>query len=280
VGGLIEYFQDAASAVWLDDALYAERLLAAGETPWLDSGEYVSFRRQAAALLKSDILALSLGRATEAWVRAHPGLGAAMAAKKRNVAPLRVLLGDTDLRAHLLDLAQGLHACFLDVPFVLTLPSPPRWVTDAHRLAHGAESELAVGEDETDSAAVYIADFLREFAEVGCAGILLEESTDSTPRSADEIEWYRPVINVAEHYRWDIGLRTGNGAPLPPGSGPVSFTIAAQTTSDGLGGVAVTADFWDGAAVPEVPAGGFLFAEIPPDGRPETILERIAELHA
>jgi hypothetical protein len=280
VGRLIEHLTNAERPIWLDDAAYAERLLAGGETPWFDSGEYVSFRRKAAALLKSDVITMPVGQMVAAWLRLHPDLPDAMAAKKRTIFPLRTLLGDPDMRAQLSDLAQGLQSCFPDAPFVLTLPSPRRWVADAYRLAHGADSAPDVGEDEIDSAAVYMADFLREFAEINIAGVLLEESEESMPQAAEEIEWYQPVLNVAEHYRWDVGVRQVNGLVFAADSGGADFVIAPKAAGGTVSGVSVDDQFWEGASPPDLPAGGFLFAEIPENGVPETVLERVAALHA
>jgi len=280
VGSLIDHLKTVAPAVWLDDTVYAEQLLAGGTTPWQDSGEYVSFRQKAAALLNSDVIVIPVGDMTDAWLQLHSDLRAAMGEKKRTIFALRTLIADAGLRTQLFDLAQGLQACFPGTPFVLSLPSPRRWVLDAYRQAHGADSDPEIGEDETDSAAVYIADFLREFAEVQIAGILLEESPESTPSSAGELEWYQPVLNVAEHYRWDVGIRQNSAFAFPIASSSISYAIAPGSVEGVISGVAATSDFWNGTAPPDVPNGGFLFAEIPADGTPEKVLEQIDVLHS
>jgi len=280
MGKLTDRLIEASPGVWLDDTAYAERLLAGGESPWLDSGEYISFRRKTAALLKSVVITIPAGHMASAWLNLHPDLREAMGQKKRTIVALRTLLADTSFRTQLSRLAQGLQACFPGTPFVLSMPSPRRWVIEAYREAHGTDTDPEVGEDETDSGAVYIADFLREFADVKIAGILLEESAESAPQSADEIGWYQPVLNVAEHYRWDIGIRQDSGFAFSIEASSISFAVAAETTQDTVSGITVSEDFWNGAPPPDVPRNGFIFAEIPVDGKPEKMLERIDDLHA
>ena len=58
----------------------------------------------------------------------------------------------------------------------------------------------------------------------------------------------------------------------------MEFCIAPQPVAGLPIGVAIAADFWQGGSAPTAPAGGFLFAEIPVDAVPETILERLALL--
>jgi hypothetical protein len=54
--------------------------------------------------------------------------------------------------------------------------------------------------------------------------------------------------------------------------------ISRQTLPGAVPGVTTPTEFWSGATPPVVPAGGFRFAEIPADGIPERVLERIAVL--
>lgn len=236
--------------LWLDYGDYAGRLLAGGAVPWLDVAAYVALQSKAQGMLRSDVLQLPVGAVSAAWVAAHADLREAMAGKRRAVVPLRTLLADEGLRAHLVELARGLRACFPEQPLALVCPSPRAWVAEAYRLAHGETVEA--GEDETDSAAVYMADFLRSFGDAGIDLLLLQEGAEPPLP-----ELYTPVLNVAAHYRWEAGLQSG-----------------ADAAAAGLAFV-ISQDCWHGGT-----AQGLRHAVIPAGAQPESVLQRLAELRA
>ncbi|WP_162932183.1 hypothetical protein [Solimonas sp. K1W22B-7] len=252
--------------LWLDYGDYAAALLANGAVPWLDVTAYVALQRKAQGLLRSDVLPLPLGAVSAAWVAARPALREAMAAKKRAVFPLKTLLADEDLRAHLVDLARGLRACFPDPPLALACPSPREWVAQAYRLALGEDTE--VGDDEADSAAVYLADFLRSFGDAGIDVLLLQESTASEPADAAGLELYQPALNVAAHYRWETGLLAPAGR-CAAGTAGLGFVLGPEAI--------LSPGAWNAAMA----AGqGLRYAAIPADAQPETVLQRLKELRA
>jgi len=260
--------------LWLDYGDYAGALLAQGAVPWLDVSALVAWQRKAQGLLKSDVLQLPVAAVCAAWLAAHPSLRQAMAAKKRTVFPLKTLLADEALRAHLVELAKGLRACFADLPLALACPSPRRWVADAFRQSHGAGEEVEVGDDETDSAAVYVADFLRSFGDAGIDVLLLQESLDSEPAGTESLALYQPVLNIAAHYRWSTVLDAPAGRLSDAGG--FGFLIAPQAG----GGRHVPAEFWGGAEAPDCPPQGFRHARIPAQAQPEHVLQRLAGLRA
>ena len=264
--------------LWLDDIAYSDKLLAGGKTPWLEGAEYTAFRRKAQGLLKPDFTVIPLGRVVAAWVASHPPLKEAMAAKKRAVSPVRTLLADEGLRAHLVEMLKGLRAALGSAPLVLAIPSPRAWVTQAYEQAFGAGAEVEVGGDEADSCAVYVAEFLRSFGESGVDGLLLEERAGAEPANAEELGWYQPVINVAGHYRWDLGVRLPTAASFSGDATGVQFVIAPKAVSGAANGLALPDAFWTGDAAPAVPKGAFRFAEIPAQAVPEQVLARLNAL--
>ncbi|WP_420465105.1 hypothetical protein [Panacagrimonas sp.] len=278
---LIDRVTSAASPLlWLDDTRYAERLLAGGKTPWADATEYVAFRRKAAGLLRPDVCAIPVGTACRAWVASHPELREAMAAKKRAVVPARTLLADEALRTQLLEMVRGLRAAFASQPLVLAFPSPRAWAGEAYRLAFGEDAEIEVGGDEADSCAVYVAEFLRSFGEVGVDAVLLEEAADAEPSSAEEIAWYQPVINLAAHYRWDLGLLLSRGNDFSGAASGVQFVIAPAQIGGAVAGMVLSEAFWDGQDAPGLANGAFRFGRVPADAVPEKVLERLASLRS
>lgn len=260
--------------LWLDYGAYAARLLANGAAPWLDADAAGAWLRKAQSLLKSDVVVLPVAAVTEQWLRARPELAAAMAAKSRAVFPLKTLLADAPLRAHLVELARVLRALFDKQPLVLALPSPRRWAALAYSQAYTGETP-ELDADVVDSAAAYVADFLRAFADCGIDGLLLCEDAASAPATADDLALYQPVFNVAAHYRWDAGLQLPPGSPGAAGDGP-AFVLADEPLAGLPTGIAVPPAFWTGAAPP--PAAGFRYAEIPAEAQPERVLERLALL--
>jgi hypothetical protein len=135
-----------------------------------------------------------------------------------------------------------------------------------------------VGAEETDSSAVYVAEFLRTFGELDISGLLLQERIGAEPNSDAEVAWYKPVINVCAHYRWDLGLQLPEAGGFVGPLGGVGFVIAPRPIDAAVAGVMTPANFWADGPPPPVPANGFRFAEIPADGIPEQVLERLALL--
>ncbi len=267
-------------SLWLEYTAYAGALLANGSVPWLEVDAAVGWMRKAQSLLKSDVIALPLAAVQTQWLDAHPELKTAMAAKRRAVFPLKTLLADSALRARLAELVRALRSSFPNLPLIMTLPSPRLWLGQAWALAHAEPAEIDA--DAVDGAAAYIADFLREFAECGIDAVLLEESAGSEPASAEDLQLYQAVFNLAAHYRWDLGLRLPQ-APrfVASAQGPrflVTPGISGWAAAGPILGLVVPASFWSGEAAPECPEGGFRFAEIPADARPESVLERLSAL--
>jgi len=76
--------------------------------------------------------------------------------------------------------------------------------------------------------------------------VLLEESARSEPKTTAEIEWYRSVLNVGTHYRWDMGC-------VFPASDSAATILAASPTLSGRNrsgapcfGRVIADEFWRG----------------------------------
>jgi hypothetical protein len=272
---LIDSLAGTPRFVWLDELDYTVRLLANGQAPLLAIDEFVAFRRKAAGLLKPGLALLPVADVVAAWLDTQPALVAAMAAKKRAVFPLRTLLADEALREHLVELASALRGAFRDVPLVLALPSPRTWVNLVFERVHGAATE--VGTDEVDAAAMYMAEFLRAFGEIGIDALLLRETPEQASVDAGAIALYQPVLNVAAHYRWTIGLQLTGLPALPTAVPGIDFMLADAPVAGVTTGVAVDVAVWEGSAANDN-AGQFLFLHIPRDAVPERVLEVLAAL--
>ena len=263
--------------LWLDATDYAARLLLRGAPPWLDAAGYVAWQRRAHALLKCDVVSVPVARLTDAWVAADAGLELTMRTRRRTTYPLQTLLADAALREYLSSLLRDLRASFADRVLALTLPAPRPWLEAAWVLAHGGESPLAIDTDDAETAAMYVADFLRTFAGDGIEVVLIEES--STTPTALDAPAYQPLTNLAKHYRWDIGVRAHTPEPGSANIG-IDFAITPAPLVRLAHGIDIDHRFWSGAALRVVPDGSFLFAQLPADAVPEQVLERLAVLRA
>jgi hypothetical protein len=264
---------DAAPGLWIDGTDYCARLFGA-VPPWLDVSAGVAWRRKAQDLLRADVLELDALPIVAAACAARADLRAAMAAKSRGGYALKTLLADAPLRALLVEWTTALRSALPGLPLCLRLPSPHAAVGWAWQLAHATSPDEAPDEDLVDSAALYLADFLRGFASAGLDALLLDEGDGPMPDS-DLLVLYQSVLNVAGGYQWAVGMSCPPGttaAPLPPGLG---FAIADAALA--LPTVLRVPDaFWiggdAGAAAP------LRCMRIPPDSQPEQVLQQLRQL--
>ena len=264
--------------VWLDSDAYASRLFAT-LPPWLDVAGLVGWRRKAQGLLRSDVVTLPIEDVCSVWLEANITLAQEMLMKQRNLYPLKTLLADSALRAHLAGLARAIRQSFSELPLVLVTPSPRAWIGAAHAAVHATGDAIEVDDDDADSAAVYVADFLRTFADCHIDALLLDETRVTQPASSASLAPYQAVLNVAAHYRWDVGMKLAMPSSSELASAGVSFVISPEP-SDVISGTSVDAFFWSGHAPSPRPSKGFRHADIPAALSPEVALERVAVLRA
>jgi len=254
--------------LWLDDACYSAALLAGGSPPWSEASEYGAWRRRAQSLLRSDVAMFPLQSASIAWLCSHPQRTAMLRVKRRPLLPLKTLLADVELRAHLTELLGALRGASAELPLVLSCPLPGAFAATVFHAAFGESCEI--DEDDADSASVYLADMLRVFGDIGVDGVLLGQTSDVIDAPLDAV--CQPIFNLAAHYRWEIGR-------LQPPHYPVdglAFVVSAPPTHPAIPtGTVVDAAFWTQATTDAPAAGAFLYAEIPATLAPETVLSRL-----
>ena len=257
--------------LWLDDTAYTSRLLAGTRAPWLDAAEAVAWRRKAQALLRPDVVELDVSPLMSAWIAAHPSLRECMRAKRRMTAPLRILLADEALRQHVAEILMGLRASNSG-PLAMRIPSPPHWILQVYQAVFGDRPKP--GADEAESASLYVADFLRAFSEAGMDVLLIDEVSATTFAAPGQTSWRQSVINIARHYRWDVGLRAAYEIDFNRSG--LDFFIAPR----GMRAMEISASFWETGDVPSITPGSFRFTSIPEDAQPEQVLERLAALRS
>ncbi|HMM77176.1 MAG TPA: hypothetical protein PJ986_15805 [Gammaproteobacteria bacterium] len=268
--------ETGASPLWLEADAYAARLLARDAAPWLDSSAYIAWHRKMLALLEPGIAAVNITPILVAWTAHEASTLRSMQASRRAVAPFKHLLADPLLRAHLLAVLTGLRASYPGLPLALTAPSPHRGLLDAYRNAFGGTPEYCA--DDVDTAAMYLADFLRTFGEAGIELLLLEESPDSAPATDEALALYQAVLNVAAHLRWGIGLRQPAGDRAGMTYPGIDFVIGPACAGRPCRAQALGPEFWEDDRAPAPQAGVLRYAEVPVDAIPERVLARLDAL--
>ncbi len=255
-------------AVLLDSHDYAQAVFLQGKAvPWHEPTAYANFVGQAQGILASDLVLLSLDRFYTHRVETTSDLRQAMGTRSRTGYALRTLLADADTTRLAVELATVFTRTQRN-PVVLQIPSPMQWLVRTHHFS--ASTDLAeLDADDAENASMYVADWLRGFADLNLAAILLDDRTvtGGTPPVTVPVTTYSPVANVTDHYRWALAQRS-----------------EAQIEVHGTGrlGSVVPPGFWldDDGALPDraLPDGDFLLGEIPPTAVPEFVLARVAGL--
>lgn len=267
--------------VWLKSSGYARRLLLGAEgDPWIGAAPYLAFFSQTQGLLRPDVAVVEVGDLFHSWLNRHPDLVAEMGARRRAAVPLRKMLDEEEPRRVLNEVVEAVLAHLRGrVPLVLSLPSPRAWLVEAKAVA--GLGDLAVDDDAIEDAAMYVADLLRAVSSHSIGGVLFEEEAeveiDDTGLAA-----YRPLLNVAKHYRWGVVLRGRLAAGLDPaGLAEVDAVISDRPPVVPVScvlGVDVGDRLWRGERFEDATPGRFRFVEIPVDGRPEAVLEALERL--
>ena len=246
--------------LWLDDTEYCARLLANGTAPWMDCGAWAGWRRSTLKLLQPDVAMLDLSAAAHAWAAARLPAGS-------SGDVLAQVVCDKAFHEHAGELADALRA-ITKLPFVLMFSAPGRWL----QLLSSRDAR-GVDEDMLEDAAADVSQLLRALSERPVDAVLLEEDSMEVSQAVERLSCYGSIINVARHYRWDIGVHLPGGAPA---SHPkVDFFVAP---ADALG-LSLEQGFWRDGSIPAVtPNPSFLFASIPAQEEPHRVLQRLALL--
>jgi hypothetical protein len=263
--------------VWFDSLEYCGQKLLGGEpVPWTAPGELTAFASKAQGMFQSDALLVDLADLCAARVTADEALREGMAARTRPGYALRTLLADEETRAIAVDALSAVAAVSDATPVVLSLPSPPRWLVISAEQA--GQPAVPPDADRADTAAMYIADFLRIFATLRVDGLLLDEGATAT---ADLLhpDAYRPVFNVTDNYEWPALVSTPVAPAWPHGAvkgvaGWVGSAAAAQPA--GPWGVYAADTLWAGADPAD--DADFVLAVVPAAADPGAVMQRVRAL--
>jgi hypothetical protein len=268
--------------VWLKSSAYTRRLLlGASADPWESASIYLSYFTQAHGLLKPDVAVIEVGELFDAWLGRNPAVQSELAGKRKLSFPLRKLLEQPEPRAILAEIVEAVLAHLRgQVPLVLSMPSPRHWLRHANRLA--GRGEIEVDADSVEDSAMYVADLARAVSVFEVGGLLLEEDASETQAGPADLELYRPIINVAKHYRWPLAVRLGGAGFVANDALLEIGVLIASNELSGLSsaqGVDVSSLLWANAPIPALhQPHQFYFVEVPKDERPEHVLDCLERL--
>ncbi len=274
--------EEASPRLWIDFNAYARKLLLAeGGNPWTTPAAYMSFYGQAHALVNAEIVVINVWDLFQQWMQEDKDAVNSMAGKKRITVALRTMLEAYAPRELLAEVITAMSNNYGEsVPMVLVMPSPRSLIAKAHKAANG--DDVIPEESHVDAASMYVADFLRYYSETDLSGVLLMEDPDLMPASGEELSLYQPLLNVAKHYRWSVGVHL----PLADGGFTVPEDIDFSIVPDQIavttnaGGTDITNLLWNEENENAIPASGkgFYYLSIPAETRPELVLDKLAGL--
>ena len=281
---MVDYLSsgDGSPRLWIDFNSYTKNLLLGeNENPWTSPASYMSFYGQAHGLVKAEIVVLDVWDLFQHWMQEDDEAIPSMVGKRRVTVALKTMLEAFAPRELLAEVITAMNNNYGDsVPMILVLPSPRLFLARAHKAANSVDVEP--DESNIDTASMYLADFLRYFSETNLSGVLLMEDSALMPANGGELSWYQPVINVAKHYRWSVGVHlpfADEGFVIPD---DIDFSIVpAQSASIASAmGIDMTQLLWGEKGVDGLPSqkNNFYYLSIPTDTKPELTLELLSSL--
>ncbi len=273
---LATYFSGIASArnpVWVDGLDYSRAVLNQGKAlPWSDTAALVAFVQKQQQLLRSDVLMIDLFDFFQVWTQSRPELVQAMAKKSRLNYPLKVLLEDAAAIEQLRDFFKAIASVKSSEPLIIKLASPKLWMAMAFSLAHEGENPDVEWKD-AERAALYIAGFLRAFGDTGIDGLLIVDQEGEGPANVDELASYQSLLNVAEHFRWSVGLYNP-GVDFSVADNPLSCIVTDRPLETACTGI-IPDQFWSSSEPPSLPPADFYYIVVPEQTEPERVLSSL-----
>lgn len=273
---LASYFSGISSSrnpVWVDGLDYSREVLNQGKAlPWSDTAALVAFVQKQQQLLRSDVLMIDLLDFFQVWTQSRPDLLQSMAKKSRLNYPLKVLLEDTAAIEQLRDFFKAISSVKGSEPLIVKVASPKLWMGTAFSMAHNGESPDVAWKD-AERAALYIAGFLRAFGDTGIDGLLIVDDEGEGPANAEELASYQSLLNVAEHFRWSVGLyNPGVDFSVPDNS--LGCIVTNRPPETGCTGI-IPDQFWSSSEPASLPPADFYYIAVPEQTEPEHVLSSL-----
>ena len=264
--------------LWIDAWEYGRELFLKGNSPpWEDIAAFVAYHKKLQGLIKSDFVVVELECFYDNWLQRHPALLDAMSAKKRVGYSMRTLLADDASRNQIREIVDALADCYGDLPLVLSVPSPKNWLEISHCQAHGVDA-VNINWEQAESGSMYMADYLRNFATCNLSGLLLKDTENEGPASDDELAHYQPVLNVAQHYRWQVVSDGCEMNYMPSAESGLTYFTNTQPQAEAC--LKFSLDSWPPTTPPPFNGLGFWYLTVQKGMVPESTLDALAAISA
>ena len=123
---------------------------------------------------------------------------------------------------------------------------------------------------------MYLADYLRTYADCPLSGLLIRDEPGEGPSNASELARYQPLVNVAAHYQWQVVLDgCGEGEVDTAAAGGV---LLLGADIGGLSGVRVTGIDEPPGVDASLPGNCYFHVAVPENATPERVLEFLDNL--
>lgn len=249
------------TTVLLDAHDWAQAVVLQGkDVPWRDTMAYVNFVSQAQGLLDPDATLVALDRFYDFLVSSDERLRASMGVKKRTGYALRTLLADSESNRRVLELVT-IFTKTQRRPVILHIPSPRRWLERTHIFSDVTTID-ALDSDAAENASMYVADWLRNFAALPIAAVMLDDRNAGSGGIPVPLSAYTPLANATSNYGWGLAMRGDD---------------RVQLWDSDTEGVLIAPDFWS-ATDGTLPSGDFLLGTIPATAVPERVRAKISEM--
>ncbi len=250
---------------WIDFDDYARRVFAGDPKDWFsDANRYAAALVQAQSLLPTKCLGVDL---TAPCVSAGLETGADAVCEALTAADTRQFIDD--VFAALGHRFQG------EIDLIATISAP-------RDLLGGVQDDF----DVLDDVATALGQRLRELGAASVAGVVIRFSSGEA-LSADEGDACEPLISIARHYDWCVGLEFGGDASAPESAADLEhdflllpdrefadLTVLSHSTPIGGG---LTQGFWCGHR-DQLPEESIAYGRIGTDATPEQVLEAVESL--
>ncbi|MBN48844.1 MAG: hypothetical protein CMN85_04830 [Spongiibacteraceae bacterium] len=270
-------YQTLKSKLWLNGHAFAEHVLCDGSPlSWGKPAEFAGQYRSLQGIVTADRLNLPVLGFFDDWILRNPHIVQRMSGKSRLRFALKKFLTDEAMRAELIDFVAAVCA-MVEAEIFLELPSNSSLIIWAHSLANPGVNVNEMTDVDIDSTSVYLADTVRQLKATGLDGIVATIAEKDVEAGA-EVELYKPLINVAENYRWGFAFRR-------PGSSEQAFdggdycVLGASNGADSNSTVRMLdPGFWQAPVELTLGRAAYFYAELPAFVEPEIVRRALTML--
>lgn len=272
---IIERYQEGSGLLWVDFLDYAQRLFSlAGSVAVQDLVMTIS---QGQSLIRSDVVSVSAKA-----VYSQLSLGS-VHEEIRALESIQKVFANAEPKTRLAAVLKGVAAVIgRECPLVLQVPSPKQWIKGMMPPNSSWDTDPYL----LDGASVYMAEFLRDFSDVGISGLVIQEK-EPGDNLAELLDIYQPVSNVARHYQWSFGFEWEGAFPVPlddllPLVDFLLLPTCQQSSVEDFWknrvpvGGGLTDSFWASGELESMSSSRFGYGAIPAGANPENVLRILA----